>query len=97
MWGGDPRANVQAGEALLTPAPLGADGVPMWTSLLYRAVASGEYQVNPDAVADAILRRMREDDEVPMVPSQVLVPAHLFEDLPGGPDEVHAVAVDNVP
>ena len=67
----------------------------MWTSLLYKAVASGEYQVDPDAVADAILRRIREVDEVPLVPSQVLVPAHLFEDVPAGAEQLQPVALDN--
>jgi hypothetical protein len=67
----------------------------MWTSLLHKAVARGDYQVDPDAVADAILRRIREVDEVPLVPSQVLVPAHLFEDLAAGADQLQAVAFDD--
>lgn len=67
----------------------------MWTRLLHKAVASGEYQVDPDAVADAILRRMREVDEVPLAPSQVLVPAHLFEDVPARADQLQPVAFDD--
>ena len=68
----------------------------MWTSLLYKAVASGEYQVDPGAVADAILRRIQEVDEVPLVPSQVLVPAHLFDDVSAGADQLQPVALDNI-
>lgn len=67
----------------------------MWTSLLYKAVASGEYQVDPDAVADAILRRMWAVDELSLVPSQVLVPAYLFEDVPARADQLQPVAFDD--
>ncbi len=70
--------------------------VDVWRmSRLRRAIDSGEYRVDPDAVADAMLRRARTDAHIPCVPSKVLVPADRFEDPALGPDEPHALSLDD--
>ena len=67
---------------------------PMSASLRM-VIDSGDYTVDPDAVAEAMLRRARADARVPLVPSKVLVPADLFEDQALGPDKLHALALEN--
>lgn len=62
---------------------------------LRRVIDSGDYAVDPDAVAEAMLRRARADARIPPVPSEVLVPAQLFEDPALGPDELRAIALEN--
>lgn len=62
---------------------------------LRSAIDSGDYRVDPAAVAEAILRRTHGFGDVPTVPSEVLVPADLFEDLAPGPDQLNALALDH--
>lgn len=62
---------------------------------LRRAIDSGNYHVDPDAVAKAILRAARGFGHAPVVPSQVLVPADLFDDPAPGPDQLQALAPDH--
>jgi hypothetical protein len=59
------------------------------------SIDRGEYSVDPGVVADAILRRVRELTAVPLMPSQVLVPADLFQDPAPRSDQEKALAVDN--
>ena len=66
----------------------------MGTSLR-RAIDSGEYLVDPDAVADAILRRARAVAARP--PSEVLVSAQRLEALLPDPPEVSAMSPDDPP
>lgn len=64
---------------------------------LRRAIDGGDYRVDPDAVAEAILRRARRFGQPPDAPSVVLVPADLFEDRPRGPGQLDALALDHGP
>ena len=59
------------------------------------AIARGDYTVDPDAVAEAMLRRARAGARIPLVPSEVLVPVHLFEDLPLCADKLRALTGEN--
>ncbi len=61
---------------------------------LHPAIDSGSYRVDPDAVAAAILRRVCDPPDLPRAPSEVLVPAHLFEDAPARPDQLHPLILD---
>ena len=67
---------------------------PMSASLRM-VIDSGDYTVDPDAVAEAMLRRARADARVPLVPSKVLVPADLFEDAALGPDKLQTLAFED--
>jgi hypothetical protein len=60
---------------------------------LPREITEGEYRVDPDAVAFAILRRGIHFAPVPVMPSTVLVPAELFEDCPTGAEKLHVLAL----
>ena len=62
---------------------------------LRRVIDSGDYYVDPDAVAEAMLRRAQADARMPLAPSEVLVPADLFEDSALGADELHALALEH--
>ena len=62
---------------------------------LRRVIDSGDYYVDPDAVAEAMLRRARPDARIPLVPSQVLVPADLFEDPALGTDKLGALTLED--
>ena len=70
----------------------------MGTSLR-RAIDSGEYLVDPDAVADAILRRARARARAVAArpPSEVLVSAQRLEALLPDPPEVSAMSPDDPP
>jgi len=94
LWGRDPRAPVHdEGPALTAPArPV--DASRMNTSVC-RATYSTDYHVDPHAVAEAILARAHDFGDVPVIPSQVLVPADLFDDTAPGPDQLHAPALDH--
>lgn len=72
----------------------GVDVCPMSTSLR-TVIDSGDYYVDPDAVADAMLRRARAYARMPLAPSEVLVPADLFEDAALGPDKLQALALED--
>ena len=65
------------------------------SAALRRVIDSGDYYVDPDAVAEAMLRRARPDALMPLVPSQVLIPADLFEDPALGPDKLRALTREN--
>jgi len=71
-----------------------ADAWHMDTSLR-TTLDSGTYEVDPGAVAEAILRRAHDFGEVPFIPSQVLVPADLFEEHALGPDQLDALTHDH--
>ena len=53
---------------------------------LLRKLAAGEYVVDEQAVAEAIIRRSRELAGAPVI-SRVLVSAEVFEELLGPPAE----------
>ena len=53
-------------------------------SSLKNLLANGQYVVDPEAVAEAIIRRGSRGG------SSVLVPAQLFDDLPASADEGEA-------
>src|SRR4051812_46948092 len=59
------------------------------------AIDRGDYRVDPAAVANAILSRVRDLSDAPVIPSQVLVPVGLFDDDSAGADKVHALAADH--
>lgn len=89
-----PRACVQCRRVNLIPGMIPADAWVMNTSLRM-AIEGGGYSVDTKAVADAILRRAWEYPELPVAPSRVLVPAHLFEDPAPRPPELDPVALDH--
>ena len=89
-----PRTAVQAGGSILIHRGGGADVCPMST-ILRRVIESGDYYVDPDAVADAMLRRARAYARMPLAPSKVLVPADLFEDAALGPDKLQTLAFED--
>jgi hypothetical protein len=59
---------------------------------LKRQLEEGEYRVDPDAVAFAILRRGIHFAPVPVMPSQVLVPADMFEESSPASEQLHVLA-----
>ncbi len=61
---------------------------------LRRGIDNGDYHVDPDAVAEAMLRRARAA-RMPLVPSQVLIPVDLFEDSTVRPDKLHALPFED--
>ncbi len=73
-----------------------ADCCHMGTSLR-RAIDSGEYLVDPDAVADAILRRARARALAARPASEVLVSAQRLDALLPDPPEVSAMSPDDPP
>lgn len=62
---------------------------------LRRVIDSGDYYVDPDAVAEAMLRRARAHARMPLVQSQVLIPADLFEDPAVGAHELQSLALED--
>jgi hypothetical protein len=62
---------------------------------LRREIRQREYRIDPDAVAFAILRRGIHFAPVPVMPSEVLVPAEMFEDDAGGPDKLRVLALSD--
>jgi hypothetical protein len=64
---------------------------------LRRAIDSGDYLVDPDAVADAILRRARSRAEAARPASEVLVSAQLLETSPPEPAQLGAMSPDDPP
>ena len=64
---------------------------------LRRAIDSGDYLVDPDVVADAILRhtRARARALAARPASEVLVSTQLLEALAPGPAKLHAVSPDD--
>ena len=92
--GARPRSTVQATGAILNHRIAVVDAWRMSTRLR-RTIDSGEYRVDPDAVADAMLRHLRADAPIPLGPSTVLVPVDLFEDLTPGSHERHVLALDD--
>ena len=58
------------------------------------AIESGSYCVDPQAVAEAIMRRARHTPPPP-VPLQVLVPPDLFEETAAATDEVDPPALEH--
>ena len=63
---------------------------------LRRAIDSGDYFVDPDAVADAILRRARSRAEAARPASEVLVSAQPL-DKPPEPVQLGAMSPDDPP
>lgn len=66
------------------------------STTLRMAIDSGAYFVDPDAVAEAILRRARAGPPPPLAASIVLVPADLFQDPAPRAGELDAVAFDHI-
>ena len=66
------------------------------STTLRMVIDSGNYLVDPDAVAEAILRRARARPPLPVAPLEVLVPAQLFQDLAPRPGELDATALDHI-
>ena len=64
---------------------------------LRRAIDSGDYLIDPDAVADAILRRARARARAARPASEVLVPPQLFETSPPEPSQLGAMSPDDPP
>ena len=62
---------------------------------LRTVIDRGDYYIDPEAVADAMLRRARADARMPLAPSKVLVPADLFEDAALGPDKLQTLAFED--
>jgi len=94
--GREPRHSppgVQANGTILKAGRRSADEGNMSMSLR-RAIDSGDYLVDPDAVAEAIMRRASTRPLVPPLSSRVLVPADLFEDAPARPDQLHPLTLD---
>jgi hypothetical protein len=58
---------------------------------LRRLLAKGEYVVDPEAVAEAIIQRGHGRGG-----SGVLVPAQLFDELPSSPDEGETTAAPDL-
>jgi len=91
--GPHPRFGVQRDRVNLIYARIPADALDMNTRLRI-AIDSGNYSIDADAVAEAILRRSWGHPPLPVSPSRVLVPAHLFEDPAPRPGELDAVALE---
>ena len=66
-------------------------------SSLRRAIDSGDYLVDPDAVADAILRRARERAAAARAASEVLVSPQLLEMPSLEPVPLGAMSPDDPP
>ncbi len=64
---------------------------------LRRAIHSGDYIVDPDVVADAILRRARGRLWATRPASEVLVSPQLLETLPPEPSQLGAMSPDDPP
>jgi hypothetical protein len=64
---------------------------------LRRAIDSGDYLVDPDAVADAILRRARARTRAARPASEVLVAAQLLEISPHESPQLDAMSPDDPP
>lgn len=62
---------------------------------LRRAIDSGDYLVDPDAVADAILRRAWARARAARPASEVLVPAQVLESSHAEPLQLDPVSVDD--
>ncbi len=74
-----------------------ADAFRMSASLR-RSIDSGDYLVDPDAVADAMLRRVRERARaLARPPSEVLVTPQLLETFPPEPAQLGAMSPDDPP
>ena len=81
---------------MLSPGAVPADACRMSTRLR-RAIESGDYLVDPDAVADAILRRARTRGLAARPVSAVLVSAQRLETSPPEPAQVDAMSPDDPP
>ncbi len=64
---------------------------------LRAAIDRGDYCVDPDAVADAMLRRARARQLVARPASEVLVSAQLLETSPPEPCQLDAMSPDDPP
>lgn len=64
---------------------------------LRRAIDSGDYLVDPDAVADAILRRIRARALAARPASEVLVSTQLLEIPPTETPQLSAMSPDDPP
>lgn len=62
---------------------------------LLRDIGGGDYTVDPDAVARAILRQGIQFGPVPVMPSEVLVPVQMFDEHAPGAGDLQAVALDD--
>lgn len=81
---------------MLTRRAIRADACHMSTSLR-RAIDSGDYLVDPDAVADAILRHPHARALAARPASEVLVSAELLETSPPEPVQLDAMSPDDPP
>lgn len=64
---------------------------------LRRAIDSGEYSVDPDAVADAMLRRARTHALDARPASEVLVSAQILQTSPPEAPQLDAMSPDDPP
>ena len=64
---------------------------------LRRAIDRGDYLVDPDAVADAILSRVGARNFAARPASEVLISAQLLETLPPEPAQLDAMSPDDPP
>ena len=82
---------VQRGESILTPLGPPADASDMIAELR-RTIEAGDYRVDPGAVAEAMLRRLREPGARS---SAVLVPAQPAADAAVGCAQLDAPSFDD--